>query len=122
MINVIIVAIIVCVIVFAIRSSILHFKGQGSCCGGNCGGKGNSLKKLDGEIIFKKNIKIQGMMCENCASHVQNALNEIDGASAQVKLKKAEARLDAIREVSEEEIRAAVVKAGNYNVLSIEDR
>lgn len=118
MINVIIIAIIVGAIFFAIRSSIIHFKGQGSCCGGSCALE----KKLDGEIIFKKNIKIQGMMCENCALHVQNALNEINGASAKVNLKKAVAKFDAIREVPEEEIRMAVAKAGNYNVTSIENR
>ena len=53
---------------------------------------------------------------------MQNALNEINGASAKVNLKKAEAKLDAIREVSEEEIRSAVQNAGNFNVVSIEDR
>lgn len=122
MINVIIIAVIVGAIFFAIRSSIIHFKGQGSCCGGSSGGSCALEKKLDGEIVFKKNIKIQGMMCENCAAHVQNALNEINGASAKVNLKKAVAKFDAIREVPEEEIRMAVAKAGNYNVTSIENR
>ena len=62
------------------------------------------------------------MICEKCEARVQNALNEINGASAKVNLKKAEAKLDAIREVSEEEIRSAVQNAGNFNVVSIEDR
>ena len=96
--------------------------GQGSCCGGNSGGSCALEKKLDGTVIFKKNIKIQGMICEKCEARVQNALNEINGASAKVNLKKAEAKLDAIREVSEEEIRSAVQNAGNFNVVSIEDR
>ncbi|MBP5248033.1 MAG: heavy-metal-associated domain-containing protein [Fibrobacter sp.] len=122
MINVFIIAIIVLVIFFAVRSSIVHFKGQGSCCGGNCGCRDAFGKKLNGTIVFKKTIRIQGMMCENCKSHVQEALNEIDGASASVNLKKGTVKLDAIREVSEEEIRSAVHRAGNYHVLSIEDR
>ncbi len=122
MINIIIITIIVLAIFFAVRTSIRHFMGQGSCCGGNSGGSCALEKKLDGTVIFKKNIKIQGMICEKCEARVQNALNEINGASAKVNLKKAEAKLDAIREVSEEEIRSAVQNAGNFNVVSIEDR
>ncbi len=122
MINIVIIAIIVLAILFAIRSSIVHFKGQGSCCGGSGGGQNAIEKKLDGTIVFKKNIKIQGMMCANCKAHVQNALNEINGASAKVNLKKALAKFDAIRDVSEDEIREAVHNAGNYHVVSIEDR
>lgn len=122
MINIIIITIIVLAIFFAVRTSIRHFMGQGSCCGGNSGGSCALEKKLDGTVIFKKNIKIQGMICEKCEARVQNALNAINGASAKVNLKKAEAKLDAIREVSEEEIRSAVQNAGNFNVVSIEDR
>ena len=122
MINIIIITIIVLAIFFAVRTSIRHFMGQGSCCGGNSGGSCVLEKKLDGTVIFKKNIKIQGMICEKCKARVQNALNEINGACAKVNLKKAEAKLDAIREVSEEEIRSAVQNAGNFNVVSIEDR
>ncbi|MDD6092583.1 MAG: heavy metal-associated domain-containing protein [Hallerella succinigenes] len=122
MINIIIITIIVLAIFFAVRTSIRHFMGQGSCCGGNSGGSCVLEKKLDGTVVFKKNVKIQGMICEKCEARVQNALNEINGASAKVNLKKAEAKLDAIREVSEEEIRSAVQNAGNFNVVSIEDR
>ena len=122
MINIIIITIIVLAIFFAVRTSIRHFMGQGSCCGGNSGGSCALEKKLDGTVVFKKNIKIQGMICEKCEARVQNALNEINGASAKVNLKKAEAKLDAIREVSEEEIRSAVQNAGNFNVVSVEDR
>ena len=122
MINIIIITIIVLAIFFAVRTSIRHFMGQGSCCGGNSGESCVLEKKLDGTVIFKKNIKIQGMICEKCEARVQNALNEINGASAKVNLKKAEAKLDAIREVSEEEIRSAVQNAGNFNIVSIEDR
>lgn len=122
MINVIVILIMIAAIVFAIRGTIIHFKGQGSCCGGG-GGETLALEKsLDGKIVFCKNVKIQGMVCENCSAHVQNALNEINGLSAKVNLRKAVAKVDAIREVSDEEIRNAVLKAGNYSVEKIEDR
>lgn len=121
MINIVIAAIFIIAIVGAAYGSYVHFKGNGSCCGG--GSSSVALEKhLDGNIVYKKNVKIQGMVCENCKAHVQNALNEINGLSATVNLKKASAKVDAVREISEDEIRNAVNKAGNYNVVSIEDR
>ncbi len=121
MINIIIAILFIAAIVGAVYGSYVHFKGNGSCCGG--GSSSVALEKhLDGEIVYKKNVRIQGMVCDNCKAHVQNALNEINGLSATVNLKKATAKVDAIREVSDDEIRDAVSKAGNYNVVSIEDR
>lgn len=119
MLNIVIVLIIALAAVFAIRSSILHLKGQGSCCGGSSETIARK-KKLDGKIVFRKVVFIGGMNCKNCAAHVQNALDSLDGLSADVNLKRAEARLRATRRVSEEEIRKAVSDAG-YSVVKITD-
>lgn len=118
MLNVIIILLILAAIVFAVRSSILHFRGQGACCGGG-GGETIALEKtLDGKIVCKKTVSVEGMVCKNCAAHVQNALNALDGVSATVDLKKAEAQIGAAREVSDEEIRKVVSDAG-YGVGKI---
>ncbi len=119
MLNIVIVLIIAVAAVFAIRSSILHLKGQGSCCGGGSETT-TPRKKLEGKIVFRKVVPIVGMNCKNCAAHVQNALDSLDGVSADVNLKRAEARLRATRLVSEEEIRRAVSDAG-YGVGKITD-
>ncbi len=119
MVNVIILLIILVAIVFAVRSSILHFKGKGSCCGG---GGGETLaidKTLDGKAAVRKDVKVQGMVCKNCAAHVQNAFNALDGVSAKVDLKRAVAHIEATREISDEEIRKVVSDAG-YGVEKIE--
>lgn len=34
--NIIVILIIAVIAVFALRSSLKHFKGQGGCCGGDC--------------------------------------------------------------------------------------
>lgn len=121
MVNVLIVIVLLMAVVGAMWGSYIHLKGGGACCGG-----GTSIakrkKKLDGEIIFRKWVRIDGMVCENCKVHVQNALNEIEGLSADVNLKKAVAKVDAIRKVSDEEIQKAVLRAGNYSIVSIKER
>ncbi len=121
MLNVIIILLILAAIVFAVRSSILHFKGQGSCCGGG-GGESNATEKtLEGNVVCEKTIAVEGMVCKNCAAHVQNALNSLEGVSAKVNLKKAEARICAVRNVSDEEIRKTLSDEG-YGVGKIVDR
>lgn len=116
--NVIIIAILILIAIFSIRSGMKHFKGEGDCCGG---GGGSTLrdpkKKLDG-VIAKKTIVIEGMTCENCRNRVESSINKIDGASARVNLKKKTGIVEMSREVSEEEIRAAVEKAG-YRMTEI---
>lgn len=68
MVNVIVVLIMIVAVAFAIRGTIVHLRGKGSCCGGG-GGETLALEKsLDGKIVFRKNVKIQGMVCENCSA------------------------------------------------------
>lgn len=117
MLNMVVVLVIIVAIVFAVRSSISHLKGQGSCCGGG-GELPTAKKKLDGKIVFRKVVAIDGMSCKNCVAHVRNALNSLEGVSADVNLKKAEANLRATRCVSDGEIRKAVSDAG-YRVVKI---
>lgn len=85
--NIIIIAILMIFIVFALRGSYLHFKGESGCCQGGSGQK-PVKKKLRGPIIAKKVIVIEGMHCNSCKNRVENQLNQIDGALAKVNLKK----------------------------------
>ena len=111
MINVIIVLILALICVITIRSSIKHFKGEGGCCGGS-GGIIENKKDLSEPELGSKNISISGMTCENCRIRVQNALNSIDGLSANVNLKKGTATLHYSKEISEDEIRTCIENAG----------
>lgn len=69
-------------------------------------------KKLSGPAIRHYTIQISGMHCQNCVSGVTNAINALDGAAAQVSLKKQTAEVDCDREVSSGDLRRAVEEAG----------
>ena len=59
------------------------------------------------------------MHCENCQNHLTELLNELDGVSAKVSLKKQNAVVLATRPVSDEELEETVRRAG-YHVESIQ--
>ena len=67
---------------------------------------------------MKKNFKVEGMMCNNCRTHVEKALNSIDGVKAFVTLNppvanveftKDEMPLDKLQQVISD-------KAGEYQL------
>lgn len=67
---------------------------------------------------MKKVLKIEGMMCQNCAKHVREALEKVPGVSGvQVDLEAKTATLSG--EAPDEALRAAVEEEG-YEVKGIE--
>ena len=116
MANVIVVAVVIVLLGFALKGTLKHLKGESPCCGG-----GDTIiiedKKLDGPVIGKKTVKISGMHCDHCVRAVTEAINKIDGASAKVNLKKKEAVVSYEKVVEDAAIREAVEKAG-YTVRS----
>lgn len=116
--NVIIVLILALIAILAVRSGLKHFKGEGGCCGGG-GELKPEKKKLTEPKIAEKRVLIEGMHCDNCKNSVEKELNKIEGAAARVNLHKKTAVVDVSRDVSDEEIRAAVEKAG-FETVKIE--
>ena len=114
----IIVVILVVIAVLAAKNSMKHFKGEGGCCGGGSVPK-TKRKKLEGSIVAKKIIYIDGMHCENCKNKIEKNINHIDGAVAKVNLKKNIAVVSMDRNISETELLEAV-KQANYTVTKIE--
>ena len=55
--NLIIIAILVIVLFFAVKGSIKHLKGEGSCCGGGSEVK-EPDKKLKGPVIKSKTFNL----------------------------------------------------------------
>lgn len=110
----IIIAILAVMLIVGIRATVKHFKNKSGCCGS--GSNYISKKKLN-NVIAKKTFIVEGMMCENCEARVTRAINDMDGLAAKVNLKKNEVIVSMEREVSDEEIEAAIEKAG-YKVLS----
>ncbi|MBR6801315.1 MAG: heavy-metal-associated domain-containing protein [Eubacteriaceae bacterium] len=91
-----------------------HFRNKSGCCSG---GTYIENKKLD-NVIGKKIVKIEGMTCDKCVARVTRMINEIDGASAKVNLRKKEAVVSYSSEISDDELTSKIENAG-YTVISI---
>lgn len=121
MTDAVIILVIVVFLIFALKGSIKHFKGEGACCGGGSGSvkpKKPKKKTLDGPVIGRCTIRVSGMHCQNCVNSVTRALNDIEGVSARVSLKANRAEVSYDREVDETELKQAVEKAG-FKAISI---
>ena len=67
-----------------------------------------------------KTIKINGMMCSHCTGRVSDALNAIDGVTAEVSLDNGgQAVVTLSKDVSDEILKKTVTDAG-YEVTGIE--
>ena len=120
--NVIIVAVLVLIVVFAVKSSAKHFRGEGGCCGGGGDSVSKSeipVKKLTGEKLGEKVVSISGMHCDHCVAQVTRAINRIDGAAAEVSLKKKRAVVSYDRQIDDAAIRKAV-EAEGFQVTGIQ--
>lgn len=121
MTDAVVILVIVVFLIFALKGSVKHFKGEGACCGGGSGSvktKKPKKKMLDGPVIGRYTVRISGMHCQNCVNSVTSALNAIVGVSAKVSLKGGSAEVSYDREVDEAELKQAVEKAG-FKVVSI---
>lgn len=111
--DLIIIEILVAIVIIGVIYTINHFKGKGGCCGG--GNTYISKKKIK-KVIATKTFIVEGMTCENCVARVLRYVNDIDGVAGKVNLRKKELLISMDREVSDEEIKDAVSKAG-YQVI-----
>ncbi len=73
----------------------------------------------NGGITMKKELSIEGMMCQHCVKHVADALKAVPGASdVTVRLEEKNAVLSVPESVSDDTLKAAVTDAG-YEVTGI---
>lgn len=68
---------------------------------------------------MKKVLKIEGMMCKHCQSHVDKALNDMEGVTASVDLEAGTASVECEEGVTDAMLKAAVEEAG-YEVTGIQ--
>ena len=118
--NIIVIGILVVILFFAVKNTIPHFKGEGSCCGGGGKPKRNRPGKI-GTVVSVKTVKINGMSCEHCYARVQNALNSLEGVNAKVNGSRDVAMIKADREISNERIKEVIAELG-YAVAGIEEK
>ena len=116
MTNVIIIGILVIFVFIGLSSTIKHFAGKGGCCGG--GSSVKIKKKKLSRIVAKKVIFVEGMTCKHCKARVEEVVNDIQGVSGSVNLKKGEVLLSFENEITDKkltEIYERIRKAG-YSV------
>ena len=120
MVDIIIVLIVIVLLGFALKGTLKHFKGESPCCGGGSGLVKTDIeeKVLDNPAIGKKTVKISGMHCDHCVKSVTEAINKIEGASANVNLKNEEAVVSYDREIDDNDLKKAVEEAG-FKVVDI---
>lgn len=111
--------ILLAIVVIAIVQSISHMKGEGGCCGGGSEVK-SEKKKLEGPVVSRKILSIEGMHCDNCKNRVEKQINSIDGAAAKVNLRKKQAVVTMDREIPEEQLIAAV-EFVDFKVTGVEE-
>ena len=118
MVDIAIVLIVAVLIVLAARGSVKHFKGEGPCCGGGSAAKPGE-KVLNGPVMKRRTLKIEGMYCQNCAERVRRAINSVDGAAAEfVDHKSGIADVKFDRNTDDFLVKKAIENAG-YKVISV---
>lgn len=72
----------------------------------------NSRNKCKEETEMKAVLRIDGMMCEHCKKHVEDALNAMEGVEASVDLADKSATVTTEREMSDDEFESVIKNAG----------
>ena len=115
----VIVAILIVIVVFSLRSYFKHVKGEGGCCGGGDDSAEKVKEQKLKQVVEIKRIKIEGMQCDNCRKNVENGLNALNQVNAKVNLKKKEAVVKLGEKMPDIVLKEAVENRG-YQVVAIE--
>ena len=71
------------------------------------------LSEKEEDSTMKTTLKIEGMMCQHCQKHVQEALSAMNGVTAvSVDLDGGKADVEATRDISTEEFAKVIADAG----------
>ena len=114
MTDAVILVILVIALIFGVKGTVKHFKGEGACCGGGSGTVKAKRKSLKNPKLGEKTIQIEGMHCDHCLAAVEAALDGIGGVWARASLP------DRVRVLSKDPIDpvalAAAVESAGYRV------
>lgn len=114
MANIIIVLILVALVGYGIYSYVHHLTHGGGCCGE----RDAAAKKVKVEDHNKAHyphtlvMGVDGMTCQNCQRHVENALNTLPDTLAEVNLSARNVTVWTKADADEEVIRKAIRDAG----------
>ena len=103
------------VVLAALCMSVRRLTRGGGCCGGR-EAQVRRLRPSRGRYRYRASLRVEGMVCQNCARRVENALNALPGVSARVSLPD---HLAAVRTVDPPDLDAltAAVRRAGYAAL-----
>lgn len=110
--------IVICIVLAGVLVlGFFHFRKtlRSGCCGSGGDAVPTRTRVQDRNLShypYTEVLEIGGMSCRNCAAHVQNALNALDGVYAKVNLRKRNATVHMKTKVPDSRLCQAVVDAG----------
>lgn len=116
--------IVICVLIVAIAATgILRYRRnlRSGCCGSDSDPGTKKIKVQDRDLShypYEKVLAINGMTCQNCVTHVQNALNALDGVYSKVDLGRKQAVVRMKEDLPDPLLRKTVALVG-YTVGSV---
>lgn len=114
----VLVLIVLFAVVFGVRNFAKHM--ATGCCGGGDVPRRNRVKDRNRDHYpYAATLAIGGMSCRNCAVHVENALNSLDGVWAKVDLDANRATVLMKSQLGDAQLTSPVAAAG-YTVRGIE--
>jgi len=114
MANVIIVLILVVAVVYGIYNYVHHLNHGGGCCGEH-DAPARKVKAADtnkSHYLHRLVMGVDGMTCQNCQRHVENALNILPDTLAEVDLSAQKVTVWTKADADEDAIRQAIRDAG----------
>ena len=117
--TVIIILVLVVIIICAILSIRKRIKYGSACCGTHDAGpsKVRVRDKNKSHYPYSYTLTVDGMHCSNCARHVENALNSMDGVWASVKLENKSVLVRSKNPLQREDLSPAISAEG-YTLIS----
>lgn len=114
MANVIIVLILVVAVVYGIYNYVHHLNHGGGCCGEH-DAPARKVKAADtnkSHYLHRLVMGVDGMTCQNCQRHVENALNAMADTLAEADLSAQKVTVWTKADADEDAIRQAIRDAG----------
>lgn len=111
--NALIIAVLLIILITAVKGSVKHFMGEGGCCGGGGSVVKEPDKKLTGPVLKTRIYMIDGMTCDNCTNRIKRAINRIDGASSKLNLRKKQAVVEFEKDIDDSVIISEIEKLGH---------
>ena len=114
MANVIIVLILIAAVVYGIYNYVHHLNHGGGCCGEH-DAPARKVKAADtnkSHYLHRLVMGVDGMTCQNCQRHVENALNILPDTLAEADLSAQKVTVWTKADADEDAIRQAIRDAG----------